>query len=916
MIAFACPHCSTKLKVKPEFAGRQSKCPGCKQPVVVPMPNASQPFVPPKQIDGTESSLAKVGLGSGITLSPHDTSKLGASASKPLADRKNRTERYVIEGEIARGGMGAVLRAVDCDICREVAVKYLLDNQDPKRKARFFEEAQINGQLEHPNIVPVYDLGIDAQKRPFLMMKMVKGRSLKDVLDQLRDNPKQAEKEYSQGRLLNILVNVCNALAFAHSRGVIHRDLKPANIMLGDFGEVYVMDWGLAKVVGGKTADPLMATATSATSAASAAIPVLANTSITSGRNSKVVTSREPSADLTQDGAVLGTAAYMPPEQATGRIGEIDQRSDVYSLGAILYEMLTLQPPVDNEGGYLTMLMRVTQGEIVPPEARTPDRAKRGKVPKELSAIAMKALAKAPQDRYPTVEALRKDIERFQEGRSVSAKQDTFKEMAWKLVKRNKAVSAALFVLLPVLVVLLGVAFINYAASKRNEAALADRTRKAVPALVVAARQVANGGKLKDALEQVDLALAYEPKDADARLLKGQLLLGQKDWPAARGELERYLEKKPNDADAKKLHELCSTGKMNDTITQHAVADILQRQNLPGPAIPLLQEVERERKKRELVLAVYRKQIEVNWPGLGGRIQLEPNAQFSLDFRGCMQVTTLEPLKTMQLDKLILAGCEHVKDLTPLKGMPLTSLDLVGCGQVSDLKPLEGMRLTWLNLDRCASVRDLSPLAGLPLTWLNLGGCGQVSDLSPLKGMPLNWLGLHGCSQVRDLKPLEGMPLAWLRLGSPLIRDLTPLRGMPLTTLDVDNAPVEDLTPLKGMPLATLILGHVPAKDLTPLKGLPLTRLEIWWSGNIRDLTPLKGLPLIKLYLCGTNVDDLSPLEGMPLQELLLPGPPGPKKGHAVLRGMKSLKMIGFHEARLRFSPEEFWKKYDASQFK
>src|SRR5208283_6011739 len=127
----------------------------------------------------------------------------------------------------------------------------------PKKQARFVEEAQINSQLEHPNIVPVYDLGIDAQKRPFIMMKMVKGRSLKEVLDQLGENPKQAEKTYSLGRLLNILVNVCNALAYAHARGVVHRDLKPANVMIGDFGEVYVMDWGLAKVLKRGQAAPM-----------------------------------------------------------------------------------------------------------------------------------------------------------------------------------------------------------------------------------------------------------------------------------------------------------------------------------------------------------------------------------------------------------------------------------------------------------------------------------------------------------------------------------------------------------------------------------------------------------------------------------------------------------------------------------
>ena len=255
-------------------------------------------------------------------------------------------------------------------------------------------------------------------------MKMVKGRSLAQVLDELRTEPKTAEKEYSLGRLLNILVNVCNALAYAHSCGVVHRDLKPANIMIGDFGEVYVMDWGLAKVL--KVAGPGAADGNRGGRSFGCRTGSLF-LSMRAGRSSKVETSREPEADLTQEGAVLGTPVYMPPEQATGHVEAIDQRSDIYSLGAILYEMLTLQPPMDKEGGYLAILMRVTQGEIVPPEQRTTRAGRR--IPKELSAIAMKALAKNPQDRYPTVEALRKDIERFQEGRSVSAKEDTKREV-------------------------------------------------------------------------------------------------------------------------------------------------------------------------------------------------------------------------------------------------------------------------------------------------------------------------------------------------------------------------------------------------------------------------------------------------------------------------------------------------------
>ena len=279
----------------------------------------------------------------------------------------------------------------------------------PGKKARFVEEAQITGQLEHPNIPPIHELGVDAQKQLFFAMKMVKGRSLAEVLDQLRRSP-ALEKEWPLGRLLNVVVNICNALAYAHSRGVVHRDLKPANIMVGDFGEVYVMDWGLAKVLSAARKSQARRRATCSPHAA---------------KSSKVVIQREPDIDMTQEGAVLGTPAYMPPEQATGKIADIDERSDIYSLGAILYEMLTLQPPVEKEGGYLAVLMRVSEGEIKQPAARAPQRFKAGKVPGELSAIAMKALAKERERRYPTVDALRHDIERFQEGRSVSAKEDT-----------------------------------------------------------------------------------------------------------------------------------------------------------------------------------------------------------------------------------------------------------------------------------------------------------------------------------------------------------------------------------------------------------------------------------------------------------------------------------------------------------
>lgn len=868
MISFFCLNCGLKLQVKDEFAGRSSRCPTCKQPLVVPPPSQTQADVVAGQIDGTDSSLTKAGIDGGVSL--QGTAGPGRKSLQDLlSHRAKKDGRYIIEGEIARGGMGTVLRAIDCDIRREVAVKYLLDQSDTGKKLRFVEEAQITGQLEHPNIVPIHELGMDQLKRLFFSMKMVKGRSLAQVLDELQQRQRIAEKEYSLGRLLNVLVNVCNALAYAHSCGVVHRDLKPANIMIGDFREVYVMDWGLAKVLKGGQIERSapMATAVTGVSAAAPLAIAVPNQGTSPKPSSKVETSRQVDADLTQEGAVLGTPVYMPPEQATGKVEAIDQRSDVYSLGAILYEMLTLQPPINKEGGYLTILMRVMQGEIVPPEQRNPARA--GKIPKEVSAIAMKALAKNPQDRYPNVEALRRDIERFQEGRSVSAKDDTTREMVWKLMKRNKAVSAATLIFVPLLLVLFGLTLKNYLAYASAEKEKDRRTKEAIPALLKAAQFAVEKRDYKNAMEQADLVLTYAPDNADALLLRGQLLIAQQDFAGARKELEKHAKVKPDDSDAKKLAELCQKPRPDDEATSLAFAAMFDRRELYGLEDGVLRRWGKTSvQARSQILVMYTKQIDKHLAGWGRECLRIDTAGLHFGHGGFPHAS-LEAFQGMPLTTLHL-NCPQVRELAPLRGMPLTSLELINCG-ASDLTPLRGMPLTHLDLTNCGGVQDLEPLRGMPLTSLSLSGT-SVADLTPLKEMPLTSLNLSRCRQLGDL---------------------TPLRGMKLSSLSLPESGAHDLTPLAGMPLTRLIIAHTRVNDVAPLRGMKLASLNMA-ECQVRDVTPLQELNLVELSLTPRNIT----------------------KGLDAIRRMKSLKAMGTTWAEPNFTPAEFWKRYDAGEFK
>jgi serine/threonine-protein kinase len=334
-----------------------------------PDSRAAPPAVPP--------AIAEAARRAGVVLPGSD-----AFAPSFPAPRK-----YILQREVGRGGVARVFEALDNDVGRKVAVKVLKDGTQatPRMLEKLIEEAQITGQLEHPNIVPVHDLGLLPSGEVFFAMKLVRGRSLAEILRKIRAGDEAVARDFSRMRILTFFQQICMAIAFAHDRGVIHRDLKPENILIGDHGEVAVMDWGLARVLGRRERQ---------------------------SSEEQVRTLRsEGSGSRTVVGTISGTPSYMPPEQAMGNVYEIDARSDVYSLGAMLYEILTLVPPFTGRDA-ADILTRVVSDEVVPPSARAPDRA----IPALLEEVCLRALAKKKEARYPSARALYADVEAYLEG--------------------------------------------------------------------------------------------------------------------------------------------------------------------------------------------------------------------------------------------------------------------------------------------------------------------------------------------------------------------------------------------------------------------------------------------------------------------------------------------------------------------
>ena len=769
------------------------------------------------------------------------------------------TEQHQIGKLIATGGMGAIFEAHDVNCRRTVAMKVMLPGKitNDSDLVRFIDEAQVTAQLEHPGIPPVHTIGIDKSGNVFYTMKFVKGRTLEDILEDIRKGRKDVITRYPLPRLLTMFLRVCEAISYAHARGVIHRDLKPENIMIGAYDEVQVMDWGLAKVVLGGGA------------------------------------SLKRTVDQTVDSVTIGTPEYMAPEQAYGKISEMDERSDVYALGGILYTILTLRKPVS--GNTMNeVLLSVVEGTIVSPQVYSDESLRAVALHRRSESAAGMlilshcpqqeihppniifiladdmALALRPDQRYQSAAELREGVEDCRAVFGSELRETSVLEQLVTLIVSHTMISSLIGVTVVVLSMLYAVALsveqsvASQAHADRNVVLEDTKRIKQERADLLAAAKLES--KPEPAVERHVESAPDKIWDQGNRLISQALAEG----PDARVYLDKgrmhliwfELEEAREAFELAKQH-----AKSDDTVS--VVAD----QYLDTiPAIAKRLEYNNPVEAVRLGLAVAEREVVEQAPAPEVETTEDLSTRLNAAIHALARANPGLPLKKENFNfnrtfvQIDLSG-PNLRNIAPLAGLPVSQLFLFD-SYVSDLRPLQGLPITNLNVRGSQYIRSIAPLRGMPITLLDLSKT-QITDISPLSGMPLRSLYLDG-TKVSDISVLSEMDeLDILGLSKTPVSDINALQGLPLISLTLSESKVTDLRPIIGMKLTALGLIDTGVRDLTPLRGMPIESLFLNGS-DVLDLTPLKGMQIKELNLQRTTIRDINALAGMPLKALFL----------------------------------------------
>ena len=715
--------------------------------------------------------LAEKGVKGGISLSKGPESTISSLLST------NKGLKYKIGETLAQGGMGQILDAKDLNCRRKVAMKVLSEQHrnSTDQMLRFIVEAQICAQLEHPSIVPVYELSVDASGSVFYTMKLVRGVTLVDILIEIKKNNKEYIDDHPLIRLLNFFLRVCDAVAFAHSRNVVHRDLKPENIMIGDYGEVLVMDWGLAKIL-----DPEGVKKEEDSSEPdddqdySSEFDDSIDSILTDGKFSDSM--------KTMYGQVMGTPGFMPPEQALGKVEDIDIRSDVYALGGILYNLLVLQPPIT--GLSIKQLIRkIVKGDIRSPslfngEQKFPH-CPGEKIPEPLSAIAMKALSSHPADRYQDVRELQNDVEKYLGGFATSVEDAGFVKLLFLLIKRNKAqvisAAAALFVIVSLVTIfMIKIIEAKEVAEKNLSKFMAEHSaRKEISHKLLT---TAIEGIKENNPKQKDLFHRYSLLDEDFSLN----MQGNSDLVdiAPIGQLPlTHLNLSHTKIDDIKV--LVGMPLKWVDISRSNVKDLTPFAGLPLDYLDISNTLVKNLKPLS--------GVGLTTLNIAGTKLNDIRELALLSIKNLIidpsQLIDSELLKNLKLEHLSVKNCEN-RTLKLIKDLGVKSLELHG-HNLKSVRLLRNMDLTSLSLVE-TRVRKIDVLTNLGLATLKISG-SFLSDIEVVGELPLKELCLERCYNLQDISPLSNCTQLEKLLIPPHITDLKFLKKLKYLTVVADN---------------------------------------------------------------------------------------------------------------------------------
>jgi len=626
----------------------------------------------------------------------------------------NPAERYTPHKKLNQGGMKAIWEVDDHRTARKVAMALIQDSRIASADDidSFLYEARLTANLQHPNIIPIYDIAVDENGNPYFTMKALKGETLGEIIKKLRDGNQDYLERYSRTRLLNIFLKVCNAIDYAHAKGVIHLDLKPSNVIVGDFGDVHVLDWGLSTLI----------THLEEYDGEPVSWHSLDDVALENGQS----LTRYLESTAQRRHTIGGTPGYMSPEQAQGSPADIDFQTDVYMLGSMLYEILTHQCPIVADS-VKQVLQKTVRGDVPPPTQRSPDL----RIPPALAAIVMKAMNTDPQDRYPNVAALIRDIHHYQEGFATIAENPTFLTHFSLLIRRHKVVVSLIAASAAIIAIILSKSFASIKKSeqvavdalarlKEKNAYIANTARQVAPDYLELTLAAERDHAFTEAEQKLNTSLAFDDANATAWGLKTHLLLCQ----------QRFAEAWRIYADGilpagGPVYELAEKYKNKGSVSDEAFPELVfdfrrsgMERDLPRLFYHFNQE-DFEPKTHFPALAASLKQLNPAVDQIHFGWQEAGNGTWELDISGNAGLDDITPLCGLRLSQLK-AGNIGTPNLAHLTEPGLRSLDLSGT-QINYLPgntPLTGLE----ELDISGTlIRNISNIVKYPrLTTLDL----------------------------------------------------------------------------------------------------------------------------------------------------------------------------------------------------